>query len=317
MNEQAINLNQSNQSGSSCFGLEDRLGKTTIRHRRVVPLSFQLAGFGLNLISRLNNEWVAEILSNLWFTVFKKTAKPWVKAFWQQAEQSIEILVGDNKIPVYLWGNGPLVVMMHGWSGSGTQYRKFIPALVEAGYRVAVFDAPAHGSNPGKRSDLVEFSDALKAIQHQIGPVDTVIAHSLGAMAAVLATHRGLFVNRMVLLAPHLDVGRMFESYSSLLNLSETLACRFHQKVGRKMAAIIGGDDPWKLLTADKLLQGGVIPGLLVYDDRDEEIPQQLFEDIRQQWKQGEVLKTSDLGHNRLLKDEKVIRRVVDYLNEN
>jgi pimeloyl-ACP methyl ester carboxylesterase len=316
MNEQTINLTQSSQSVSNCFGLEDRLPKTTNRQRRVVPLSFQLAGFGLNLVSRLNNEWVAETLSNLWFTVFRKTTKPWVTAFWQQAEQSIEVVVGDKTIPVHLWGTGPLVVMMHGWSGSGTQYRRFIPSLVEAGYQVALFDAPAHGSNPGKRSDLAEFSDTLIAIQQQIGPVDSVIAHSLGAMAATFAIRRGFLVNHMVLIAPHLDVDTMFDSYSSLLKLNKTLASRFHHKVGSKMAHIIACEDPWKTLTPESLLPVGAIPGLLVYDDADEEIPQQLFEEIELHWEQGRALKTSGLGHNQLLKDERVIRQVVGYLTQ-
>ena len=70
--------------------------------------------------------------------MFKKSIKPWVTAFWQQAGQRTELVVGNKTIPAYLWGTGPLVGMMHGWSGTGTQYRRFIPALVEAGYQVAV-----------------------------------------------------------------------------------------------------------------------------------------------------------------------------------
>ncbi len=306
MNEQAVELTQP-ETDRFKSSLADRGG-------RVVPLGYQLAGVGLNLISRFNHEWVAEILSDFWFTVFKKTPKPWVEKFWQQAEKRVELEFGDNSIPVYLWGNGPLVVMMHGWSGSGTQYRKFIPALVEAGYQVALFDAPAHGSNPGKRADLVDFCDALIAIQQQIGSLDTVVAHSLGAMAAVYATHRGLHVNRLVLLAPHLDVEKMFDSYRRLLGLNTKLAGRFNSIIGRRMADILGSDDPWGLLTPDALLQDSDIPGLLVYDQADEEIPQQQFENIVRHWKESSVIKTQDLGHSRLLKDAVVIRQVVNYL---
>jgi hypothetical protein len=306
MNDQTIDLMPAQE--------EDTTSKATRRSRRVVPLSFQMAGIGLNLISRLNNAWVAEVLGNLWFTVFKKAPKSWVKELWQQAEQRFELDLGDKSIPVYLWGRGPLIVMMHGWSGSGTQYRRFIPTLVNAGYQVALFDAPAHGSNPGKRSDLVQFCDALISIQQQIGPVDTVIAHSLGAMASVLATQRGLGINRMVLLAPHLDVSEMFESYRVLLNINNNLAGCFHQNVGKKMAKVIGHQDPWKMLSPTSLLKEETVPGLLVFDSDDEEIPQRLFFEIEQQWKKAKVIKTQGLGHNGLLKDEVVIRQIMEYL---
>lgn len=306
MNEQAVELTQP-ETDRFKNSLADRGG-------RVVPLSYQLAGIGLNLISRFNNEWIAKILSDFWFTVFKKAPKSWVEKFWQQAEKRVELELGNNSIPVYLWGNGPLVVMMHGWSGSGIQFRKFIPALVEAGYQVALFDAPSHGSNPGKTADLVDFCDALIAIQQQIASVDTVVAHSLGAMSAVLATHRGLHVKRLVLLAPHLDVQKMFDSYRQLLSLNTKLASRFHSIIGRKMADILGTNDPWGVLTPDALLCDSEIPGLLVYDQTDEEIPQQLFKDIERHWQQSSVIKTQDLGHSRLLKDAVVIRQVVKYL---
>ena len=290
--------------------------KSTGRSNRVVPVSYQLTGFGLNLLSRLNHAWVAEILGNIWFTVFKKTAPPWVLDFWQQADACVEVKTGDHRIPVYLWGKGPLVVMMHGWSGSGTQFRKFISPLVAAGYQVALFDAPAHGSNAGKRSDLVEFSDTLIAIQQRIGPVDTVIAHSLGAMAAVFATQRSLSIQRMILLAPHLDADKIFNSYKSLLNLNEKLARRFHRIVGEKMVEIIGHDNPWELLRPETLLANSPVPGLLIYDLDDEEVPQQLFEEIEQHWTRGRVIKTEGMGHNRLLKDEGIIQQVVDYLGK-
>lgn len=42
--------------------------------------------------------------------------------------------------------------MVHGWSGRGTQMSKIAEALVEQGYRIISFDAPAHGKADGKIS---------------------------------------------------------------------------------------------------------------------------------------------------------------------
>jgi len=285
------------------------------RRNRVIPLSYQFFGLGLNLVSHLRNEWAANILSKLWFTVFKSKPKLWITEFWQQAESCIEVELKDKSIPVSLWGQGPLVVMMHGWSGSGVQFRRLIPGLVAAGYQVAAFDAPAHGSNPGKHSHLLEFSDSILAIQQQIGPIDTVMAHSLGGMAAVVSAQRGLLARQMILFGPHLDVEKMYQSYSDLLNLNPKLSNRFRDKIGRKMADILGIDDVWNFLTPANLLARSNYQGLLIYDNQDEEIPLEQFEAIKQHWLGCQTLETEDLGHHRILKDESVIESVLAFMD--
>ena len=283
------------------------------RRKRVIPISFQLAGATLNLASLIHNEWASGVLAGLWFTVFQSGQKPWVKEFWDSADERIEITVDGGRIPVYCWGQGPLVVTMHGWSGSGTQFRQFIDPLVAGGFRVACFDAPAHGDNPGRRTHLINFSASLFAIEESIGRIDCVIAHSLGAMAAVYAMQQGLAADRAVLVAPHLDVQKMFETYRDLLGMRSALANRFHDKIGARMESILN-DDPWEVLNPGKLLSDHEIRGLLVYDHRDPEVPQALFDEIIDLWGDCEVLATEGLGHNRILKDAAVIDAVVDYL---
>jgi pimeloyl-ACP methyl ester carboxylesterase len=284
------------------------------RRKRVVPLSFQLAGMTLNLISVVHNEWASDVLTKLWFTVFKSSSKPWVAEFWAGADDCIEISVGEWVIPVYCWGQGPLVVTMHGWSGSGTQFRHFISPLVAAGFRVACFDAPAHGSNPGRQTHLVDFSASLIAIQNQLGKVDSVIAHSLGAMATVYATQLGLSIDRLLLVAPHLNVQKMFETYRDLLGMRPALADRFHARIGAKMEAILDHRDPWEILVPEKMLQACNLPGMLVHDHNDPEVAQAQFDEIAGFWEKSQLLVTQGLGHNRILKDERVINAVTDYL---
>ncbi len=307
MSKQFANVENTLRSANTRLNLSKR-------RKRVVPLSYQMFSLGLNVVSYLRNEWAADILGSLWFTVFKSRSKPWIAEFWQQAETRIELRLEDKSIPVSFWGQGPLVVMMHGWSGSGVQFRRLIPGLVAAGYQVAAFDAPAHGSNPGKHTHLLEFSDSLVAIQQQIGPVDTVMAHSLGGMAAVVAVQRGLSVRQMVLFGPHLDVQKMYQSYSDLLNLNPKLSQRFRDKIGEKMAEIFQVDDVWGLLTPANLLAQNDFQGLLIYDNEDDEIPQDQFKAVARHWRDCRVLETEGLGHHQILKDETVIESVIAFM---
>ena len=284
------------------------------RRKRVVPVSFQVAGYGLNILSRIHNEWSAKVLSQIWFTVFKSKPKLWVDDFWAQADKSITIQLADKTIPVYSWGAGPLVVLMHGWSGSGTQFRRFIPELVGAGYQVITFDAPGHGRNPGRQSHLLEFSDSLMAIQQQVGDIDTVIAHSLGGMATTVAIQRGLKPQKLVMIAPHLDVQKIFESYRDLLNLRPALANRFHALIGQKMYDILDQQDPWSTMKPSALLNDKTPAGMLVYDNEDEEVEAEIFKQIEATWKDCYSVKTDNLGHNKILKDESVIQSILLFL---
>ncbi|MBC8209741.1 MAG: alpha/beta hydrolase [Gammaproteobacteria bacterium] len=307
MSQQLAKIGNTNRSVKPHFNASGR-------RKRIVPLHYRMIGMGLNAASHVNNEWAADVLSKIWFTVFKTKPKRWINAFWQQAQTCVELQLEGKSITVSLWGQGPLVVMMHGWSGSGVQFRRLIPGLVAAGYRVALFDAPAHGSNPGKQTNLLEFIGCLLAIQHQIGAVDTVMAHSFGGMAAVDAVQRGLRVRQMVLFAPHLDVQEMFQSYSDVFKLNRKLSNRFHHRIGQKMADIFGVNDIWPLYTPAKLLAQIDCRGLLIYDSEDEEIPPEHFKSIAQHWHGCKTLRTEGLGHNHILKDETVIQNVLGFM---
>lgn len=291
-----------------------RILSSAERRQRVIPLSFQLSGMGLNLLSLIHNEWASDVLARFWFTVFKSKPKPWVAEFWQRADRRIEVTAADVTLPVYCWGEGPLVVMMHGWSGSGTQFRNFIEPLAAAGFTAVCFDAPEHGSNPGKQSDMPRFSATLIALQQQLGAIDCVIAHSLGAMATAYAVQQGLSPRRTVLVAPHLEVQKMFETFRDLLNMRPQLAQRFYDKIGARMIALMDGVNPWELLTPARLLASGGLKGMLVYDHEDPEVSEAQFREMIDYWPGCEVHATHGLGHNRILKDETVISAIVDYL---
>jgi len=284
------------------------------RRKRVIPMSYQLFGLGLNIASRFRMDWAAEILKGLFFTVFKSPMKPWITEFWQQADSQVDVEFDNQCIPVRLWGEGPLVVMMHGWSGSGAQFRKLIPGLVSAGYQVAAFDAPAHGNNPGKHTHLLEFVNTLLGIQKQVGPVHTLMAHSFGGMAAMMASQRGLAVEQMVLFGPHLDVNEIHQSYSELLNLNPELSKRFRDKIGARMAEIIGFDDVWNIFTPENLLKDREFGGLLIYDTQDEEIPLSQFKAVARFWGGSQVIETEGLGHHLILKDASVIEKVLKFM---
>ena len=75
---------------------------------------------------------------------------------------------------------------------SRRQFGAMVAPLVEAGHRVVMFDAPAHGDSdhgpagPG-RTNGVEFAKALDAVFCRFGPAEAVVAHSMGTISTYLA----------------------------------------------------------------------------------------------------------------------------------
>jgi pimeloyl-ACP methyl ester carboxylesterase len=63
-------------------------------------------------------------------------------------------VVLDCGLAATAWGEGPTVLLAHGWESRRTHWSAFVPALTAAGYRAVAIDAPAHGDSPGETSNM-------------------------------------------------------------------------------------------------------------------------------------------------------------------
>jgi len=111
----------------------------------------------------------------------------------------------DGRIAYDVTGSGPLVVCLPGMGELRTSYRFTVPALVDAGYRVATMDLRGHGDSDTtfeSYDDVAAGGDALALVEHLGGPA-VLLGNSLGAGAAVwAAAERPLLVSGLGLLGP-------------------------------------------------------------------------------------------------------------------
>ncbi|MEV0391786.1 alpha/beta fold hydrolase [Polymorphospora rubra] len=96
---------------------------------------------------------------------------------------------GEGRIAYEVTGTGPLVVCLPGMGDLRSVYRFTVPALVDAGYRVATVDLRGHGdSDDGfSRHDDVALGTDLLALVEELGGPAVVLGNSMGAGAAVWA----------------------------------------------------------------------------------------------------------------------------------
>lgn len=216
----------------------------------------------------------------------------------------------QNRIAAFEWGlpEHPLVILLHGWSGRGTQMAGFADSLVENGFRVVALDGPAHGDSQGTTTHVGEFSQFLIDIQSELGPYHTVIAHSFGAGCSVLATSRGLRVQKLVLIAGPSRYELVVRFFLKSLKLSQrsqnyfitALADRVKLPVSEMNVGVIGNTIS--------------TPVLVIHDEQDHEVSVKAAEEIKLNWPTAELLITSGLGHRRVLRDPKVIASTVKFI---
>ena len=262
-------------------------------------------------------EWVFPILAyrlfiKLFFTPFNFEAPVKEKKSVTFGEQFI-ITAAGKKIQCYKWGTGDKVVLLiHGWAGRATQFRRFIKPLLAAGYQVIGFDGPAHGQSEGRTTNILEFEETLQVLYKQIGVPDAIIAHSFGGPVTLVSAMNGLPVKTVVTIASPTIGEEILNSYMHVLGGTEKTKAYFKKEVIKRTGKSF--DEFSSLYAIQKIKQP--VNMLLVYDEDDQEISMDHPKALMEVFPQAKLISTSGLGHNRLLKDSHVIEQIVTYIKE-
>jgi pimeloyl-ACP methyl ester carboxylesterase len=215
----------------------------------------------------------------------------------------------EGDVRAWDWGEGPTVLLVHGWNGDAAQMTPFVKPLVDAGFYVVAFDHLGHGLSSGNRASLVRMANTVNAIGRRVGPLAGVIAHSLGAPAATLAMEQGLGVKRTVFIAPPNDPSRYFKRLTAMLGLSQALAAgaaaRLESRLGRTFASL-----------DFRRISAAMESRLLVLHDLDDaEVPWSEGAAIAEAWPNARLTTLHGLGHVRPLRDARVIAEAVSFLS--
>jgi pimeloyl-ACP methyl ester carboxylesterase len=126
--------------------------------------------------------------------------------------------MGDPAQVVQVVGDGPAVVLLHGWPVTSAHWRFIVPALVEAGHRAVVIDLPGLGSEStsSNRQGPYDKPSLVKEVRAIVdNPANGIasfalIGHDWGATVAwLLAAEMGERVTHLVLeeeIPPGVDV---------------------------------------------------------------------------------------------------------------
>lgn len=261
---------------------------------------------GLRMLSAVSPDAAERTAAALFMRPRRRDTRP--PEIDGQVATSFAIAQGENDLQCWSWGEGPTVLLVHGWEGHSGQLARFIPPLLAAGHRVVAFDLPAHGHSSGRVAHLVMAADAILGVAKVCGPVRGVIAHSFGAAATARALLLGLKAERVVLIGapaePSIFVRRAAQTFGLSEASTEGVLDHLTRSVGVTMEALDLRVHAAKINT----------PALIIHDREDEEVPWAHAEATARAWPQSRLLETQGLGHRRILKDPETIAEVVTFV---
>lgn len=274
-----------------------------------IPFLLKLVRWIFPKLELVSTKLAVSYFERIFFTPLRYKT-PYKEREFESSAQFFEI-EWKKRIQGYEWGDSvkPYVLVIHGWAGRATQFRKFIPALIEDGYSIVGFDGPAHGRSEGKKTNLYEFEEVLKKIVEMKGAPVAVIAHSFGGGAALYAIMQGLPVKKLINIASPTIADEIVKSYLNAIDGSWKTGIAFKKLIHKEYGK------PFEEFTAMHFIKEiKDLDLLLVHDADDKDVLIIQAEELIKAYPKGKLITTHGLGHNRVLKDDKVISACLDFI---
>lgn len=225
--------------------------------------------------------------------------------------EKFTLQVEHMNIQCYQWGkSSKTILVVHGWAGRATQFRRFVKPLLNAGYQVVGFDGPAHGKSSGTSTHINEFLIVIQALEKRLGKIDGIIAHSFGGVASLYAIAEGLPVKTLVNIASPTIADEIINTSLRTIGGSSKTGEAFKKFILRKYGRPF--EDFSSLAFIKRVPSDFNI--LLVHDHEDQEVGIHQPEALVKVFPKAKIYKTTGLGHTRILKDNDVIQEVVTFI---
>ena len=265
----------------------------------------------LNIMAVVSKERAAKKAFEIFSTPYYKSKKKY-PAIFDRGEKIAFVLEGLS-IKGFRF-NHPRenkVLIIHGFESSIKNFERYINPLVKKGYEVIAFDAPAHGRSDGKRIILPMYIKMLQEICGRYGPIHRFMSHSFGglALAHLLEALPHTNTTKAVLIAPAAETTSAIDSFFKFLDLGREIRIAFDQYIFDK-----SGVHPsyYSIRRAIRNVQAQI---LWIHDENDEITPLSDALNIKEENHPNiEFEITKGLGHRKIYRDNKVVKRIIDFL---
>lgn len=207
------------------------------------------------------------------------------------------------------------VLIAHGWTSEASFMAVFAEQLRRAGFRVVAFDQPGHGKSARERVSLIDCAHALLEVAELLGPIQFVVAHSMGGLAALLVGEgkpplpRSYPFERYVLVSSPNRFSVVVKEFGDEIHLGPAARRSFERRLERI------AHRPVATLTAASLIAATGRPALVIHARDDGEVAFADAEEIVSECPSATLMAFDGLGHRNILFAPPVIRAAVSYLS--
>jgi len=269
----------------------------------IIIISAKICAF---ISTKLVTKFAAKIFTS---PIKHKVPKRELEMDSQSQQKLVYVPTIDKSVVTYVYGKSQRkVLLVHGWSGRGTQLFKIADELLANGYSTVSFDAPAHGKSKGQTSIMSEFIASILEIEKQFGPFEIAIGHSLGGMSVLNSIKDGLKVEKAVIIGSGDIVQDILDEFTFKLGLKKEISFHLRDYFESKYQAKMDN------FSAYKAAQKVEIPVLVMHDKDDPEVSVKAGIHIHENLKNGTLFLTEGLGHRKILGNHSVIKKILEFI---
>jgi pimeloyl-ACP methyl ester carboxylesterase len=269
----------------------------------------------LGLLQRLSPRLAARVA--FWLFLKPQRREPaQADVAFMAAAKAHQLSAAADRVRVYEWGSGSRTALIaHGWGSRASRFAPLASALVARGWRVLALDAPGHGLSPGNSSSLPQFMSTLDAAATQLGPVQAVIGHPLGALAVVCARPGKApawfgALQKVVLISMPAGAPFLIQAFHGMFGIGAATDRYFQARFRRRFAV----EPAFFTARPDDALRR--LPVLVVHDRADDIVPFAHGESALTTLGNAKLLATEGLGHSALTRDNATIHSIGEFLDE-
>lgn len=269
----------------------------------------KMYGFYFNSLHLLSKEKAAAVALKVFSTPRKGKVLDHQKDFLSTARTQ-QIAFEDGLFMLYHWkGNGPTVLLNHGWESNSFRWKYLVDPLRELDYNIISLDAPAHGNSDGAIFTAVKYSRIIKTTMDLYEP-EIVIAHSVGAMATIFQESKNphAFLKKLILLGSPNRLDVIMKNYQELVS--------FNDGVYKSLDLLLKKDFGYhiKNFNVSDFAKKVAAPTLVVHNPHDLIVPFEAMKEIASAMPDA-VTYTSETGGHSLYTPE-VIDQVIKFLKK-
>lgn len=226
--------------------------------------------------------------------------------------EKLQFKLDDVTVHGYSWnGNAEKkLLIIHGFESSIVNFDHFVPPLVNKGYNVLAFDAPAHGRSEGNTISAPQFASMITTVDKMYGPVRSFMAHSFGGLALSIALenipHSDSY--KVVFIAPLTELTTAMHQFFGLLKMDEKTKQEFNELI----KGLGGHPSEWySIRRAIKNIKAKV---LWLHDEEDTQTPlRDALKVKKDNLANVRFVVTKGLGHSRIYHEKKMVQEIIDF----